>query len=90
VSPVRYELGFYIPEDDILHTHSRDNHQFYTVNTCFPNNSFAFWFGLGTQRLQIESYVFQLTVERHTRLSRLSSHVPIRQHANNCITRHAD
>jgi hypothetical protein len=25
VSPVRYELGFYIPEDDILHTHCREN-----------------------------------------------------------------
>jgi hypothetical protein len=25
VSPVRYELGFYIPEDGILHGHSRDN-----------------------------------------------------------------
>jgi hypothetical protein len=22
VSPVRYEMGFYIPEDDILHSHS--------------------------------------------------------------------
>jgi hypothetical protein len=25
VSPVRYELGFYIPEDDILHSHSRED-----------------------------------------------------------------
>jgi hypothetical protein len=25
VSPVRYELGFYIPEDDILHSHCREN-----------------------------------------------------------------
>jgi hypothetical protein len=25
VSPVRYELGFYIPEDCILHSHSREN-----------------------------------------------------------------
>jgi hypothetical protein len=25
MSPVRYELGFYIPEDDILHTHRREN-----------------------------------------------------------------
>jgi hypothetical protein len=25
VSPVRYEQGFYIPEDDILHSHSREN-----------------------------------------------------------------
>jgi hypothetical protein len=24
VSPVRYELGFYIPEDDILHSHRRE------------------------------------------------------------------
>jgi hypothetical protein len=25
VSPVRYELGFYIPEDTILHIHCREN-----------------------------------------------------------------
>jgi hypothetical protein len=25
VSPVKYELGFYIPEDGILHSHSRGN-----------------------------------------------------------------
>jgi hypothetical protein len=25
VSPVRYELGFYIPEDDILHSYRREN-----------------------------------------------------------------
>jgi hypothetical protein len=25
VSSVKYELGFYIPEDDILHSHSREN-----------------------------------------------------------------
>jgi hypothetical protein len=25
VSPVKYELGFYIPEDGILHSHSREN-----------------------------------------------------------------
>jgi hypothetical protein len=25
VSPVRYELGFYITEDDILHSHSHEN-----------------------------------------------------------------
>jgi hypothetical protein len=24
VSPVRYEMGFYIPEDDILHSHRRE------------------------------------------------------------------
>jgi hypothetical protein len=25
MSPLRYELGFYIPEDDILHSHCREN-----------------------------------------------------------------
>jgi hypothetical protein len=25
VSPVRYELGFYIPEDDVLHSHRHEN-----------------------------------------------------------------
>jgi hypothetical protein len=33
VSPVRYALGFYNPEDDILHSHSRENLKSYTVLT---------------------------------------------------------
>jgi hypothetical protein len=32
VSPVRYELGFYIPEDGILHSHRRENLISYTVD----------------------------------------------------------
>jgi hypothetical protein len=28
VSPVKYELGFYIPEDDILHSHRRETLKF--------------------------------------------------------------
>jgi hypothetical protein len=24
MSPVKYEMGFYIPKDDILHSHSRE------------------------------------------------------------------
>jgi hypothetical protein len=31
VSPVRYEQGFYIPQDDILHGHCRDNLKSYVV-----------------------------------------------------------
>jgi hypothetical protein len=27
MSPVKYELGFYIPEDGILHSHRRENPQ---------------------------------------------------------------
>jgi hypothetical protein len=29
MSPVRYELGFYIPEEDILHSHRRKNLKYY-------------------------------------------------------------
>jgi hypothetical protein len=29
VSPVKYELGFHIPEDDILHSHRRDLSEYY-------------------------------------------------------------
>jgi hypothetical protein len=31
--PVRYELGFYIPEDDILHSHRRENLKSYIALT---------------------------------------------------------
>jgi hypothetical protein len=31
VSPVKYELGFYIPEDDILHSHCRENLKSYVT-----------------------------------------------------------
>jgi hypothetical protein len=31
VFPVKYELGFYIPEDGILHSHRRENLKSYTV-----------------------------------------------------------
>jgi hypothetical protein len=31
VSPVKYELGFYIPEDDILHSHRREDIKTYIL-----------------------------------------------------------
>jgi hypothetical protein len=39
MSPVKYELGFYIPEDDILHSHRRENlisYQIHVHSTCAP------------------------------------------------------
>jgi hypothetical protein len=33
MSPHRYEMGFYIPEDDILHSHLRENLKFYIALT---------------------------------------------------------
>jgi hypothetical protein len=35
VSPVKYELGFYIPEDDILHSHRPENLRSYMVLASF-------------------------------------------------------
>jgi hypothetical protein len=32
VSPVKYELDFYIPEDGILHSHCRENLKSYSIN----------------------------------------------------------
>jgi hypothetical protein len=32
MSPVKYELGFYIPEDDILHSHRRENLKSYNLD----------------------------------------------------------
>jgi hypothetical protein len=31
VSPVSYELGFYIPEDGTLHSHRRENFKYYII-----------------------------------------------------------
>jgi hypothetical protein len=47
VSPVKYELGFYIPEDGILHSHRRENLKSYTsVEHLFfglPIPDIEFW-----------------------------------------------
>jgi hypothetical protein len=32
MSPVRYELSFYMPKDIILHSYSRENLKYYIVN----------------------------------------------------------
>jgi hypothetical protein len=40
VSPVKYELGFYIPEDAILHSHSRGNLKSYIILKGFNDEIF--------------------------------------------------
>jgi hypothetical protein len=41
VSPVKYELGSYIPEDDILHSHCRESPKSYNPSRCLAWNSFV-------------------------------------------------
>jgi hypothetical protein len=43
VSPVKYELGFYIPENEILHSHRRENLVSYQI----------FIAGISTRGIQI-------------------------------------
>jgi hypothetical protein len=40
VSPVKYELGFYIPGGDILHNHSRENLKSYKGNNNYGAGKF--------------------------------------------------
>jgi hypothetical protein len=39
VSSVRCELGFYIPEDGILHSHRRENLKFHQISSKSPRMS---------------------------------------------------
>jgi hypothetical protein len=40
VSPVRYELGFHIPEGGILHSHSRESLKSHKISS-FKSNLFV-------------------------------------------------
>jgi hypothetical protein len=40
VSPVRYELGFYIPDDCIFHSHCRENLNHYIASIISPQHYF--------------------------------------------------
>jgi hypothetical protein len=37
MSPMRYKLGFHIPEGDILHSYRRENLKYYIVSTGFAS-----------------------------------------------------
>jgi hypothetical protein len=41
VSPVKYELGFYIPEDGILHSDRRENLKTYTFRSYLRSEAFT-------------------------------------------------
>jgi hypothetical protein len=43
VPPVKYELGFYIPEGDILHSHRRENLKFYIFTNAPEENTISYF-----------------------------------------------
>jgi hypothetical protein len=48
VSPVKYELGLYIPDDAILHSHCRENLKSYLGWECFQASRGAYGFGVSS------------------------------------------
>jgi hypothetical protein len=62
VSPVKYELGFHIPEDDILHSDRRENLKSYIVLTgcaLYKRRNVScevLTCSLYTRRLHLQSY----------------------------------
>jgi hypothetical protein len=62
VSPVKYELGFYVPEDDILHSHRRENLKSYRALSGKP-------FGIGP--VYIDIWCLEFSVLRTSTLFNL-------------------
>jgi hypothetical protein len=46
MSPVRYELGFYIPEDGILYSHRRENLKSYISHAFMKKKDLVSRFGM--------------------------------------------
>jgi hypothetical protein len=61
VSPVRYELRFYIPEEGILHSHHSENLKSYTSLSIWAlqrsNNVFSVWYELGLISQKTASFI---------------------------------
>jgi hypothetical protein len=68
MSPVKYELGFYIPEDGILYSHRRENLKSYITYSCLKqrgrNMVLYSDFGWKSCRLQAKDGCFQNSILR--------------------------
>jgi hypothetical protein len=60
MSPVKYELVFYIPEDDILHSHRRENLKSYLDQKGSEHNLKIVW------KSPEISPIERLSVSQHT------------------------
>jgi hypothetical protein len=73
VSPVKYEMDFYIPEDIILHTHSGENYKYYKIiipQRCVQNELGSDNFIVRVRR-KIGSDNFIVRVRRKIRISNI-------------------
>jgi hypothetical protein len=58
VSPVKYELGFCIPEDDILHSHRRENFKSYFDDMYNESNEYHFYLFAFVHLMTMKNAVF--------------------------------
>jgi hypothetical protein len=72
VAPVWYELGFYIPEDGILHSHCRENLTSYIASVCLP------YMLAGETKLRVSHQLNGANAELGTILA-ISSYLPKRR-----------
>jgi hypothetical protein len=55
VSPVKYKLGLYIPEDDILHSHCSENPTCYVGTSLSPRSNSGLAVPLRTRPLPLNA-----------------------------------
>jgi hypothetical protein len=74
VSPVRYELGFYIPEDAILHSHRRENLKSYIALTGWTLQRKR---NVSPVRYELGFYIPEDDIRHSHRLGNLKSHIEL-------------
>jgi hypothetical protein len=65
VSPVKYELGFYIPEDGTLHSHRHENLKShiatYIYDACFICTKYVEAYGVPKNRYRIAALILYIS-----------------------------
>jgi hypothetical protein len=77
VSPVKYELGLYVPEDDILHSYRRVN-----LKSCIPLFDFVFcflcsasWGCLSLRSITADTHAYVGAVRSRSKLERVKRYL---------------
>jgi hypothetical protein len=74
VSPVKYELGFYIPEDEILHSHCREN-----LKSCIALTGWTLYLRRNVSALKYELgfYIQEDDIFHNHRRENLKSYIAL-------------
>jgi hypothetical protein len=80
---VKYELGFYIPEDDILRIHHRENLKSYTELT---GRTLLWRRNVSAVRYELGFYIPEDGILHNHRLENLTSHMDLSRNQSNFST----